>query len=65
MATQVITRLSPNEPVTHTVSESAADVADEVNDALTRNQRFIMLTDESSGKEFSVVAAEVKDIRGA
>lgn len=58
-----MTRHGRSDPVTHTVQEDAKEVAGAVNAAITAEHRFVVLTEEASGKEFSVIAAEVRDIK--
>ena len=63
MATQVTTRHGRSAPETHTVKEDAKEIAGAVNAAITDKHKFIVLTDDESGDEFSVIAAQVQDIK--
>ena len=49
--------------VDRTVSESAADVANEVNACLSANLKFATFTDADTGKQFSVKASAVSKIQ--
>jgi hypothetical protein len=62
MATQVTIRFGASDPTTVNVQESVSDVTDAVNAALSNDLKFIALTGDD-GKEFSVVATHVKDVR--
>ena len=63
MPTEVTTRKGASAPTTRIVKESAKSVADEVNTAIAGKLKFVVLTDNETGDEFSVVAAEVRDIK--
>jgi hypothetical protein len=63
MATKITLKTAPGNPsTTKRVSESAKDVSIEINNAVKANERFVILTDADSGKEFSVQPARVLNI---
>jgi hypothetical protein len=63
MATKITIKGAPgSNPTTRRVNESPNDVSIEINTAVKSNDRFVILTDADSGKEFSVNPALVLDI---
>jgi hypothetical protein len=46
----------------HDVAESASDATDNVNAALTNNQRFVLFTGQDE-KQFTLVASTVAEIK--
>jgi hypothetical protein len=49
--------------ITHNVNESVKDVTDDVNAALSSNLKYVTFTHADDGKQFSVEARDVRNIR--
>jgi hypothetical protein len=62
VATKITLSNGPAPATEKRVNESAQDVSIEINNALTANSKFVILTDADTGKEFSVQPQRVQNI---